>query len=106
MNHEEIIKYTGNEREGETKVEIQTEGLEYQHIRGFIETYNRWPCDLLSRSHKRSINGLDERDDTITRVKWKEDLVRKQKPYDISVTCRSAFGHMGEEREEKRVRGD
>lgn len=34
------------------------------------------------------LNALDERHDTITRIKWKEDVLD---------TCGSAFGHMGEE---------
>ena len=29
-----------------------------------------------------------------------------KKPYNVSDTCRGAFGRMGEKREEKRARGD
>ncbi len=41
-----------------------------------------------------------------TGIKWKEDLVHKQKPYDVSDTRGGVFGRMGEKRELKRARVD
>ena len=56
---------TGDEKGSrETNVEIQTERLEYQCLQDFIGLYTGVTTWYSSRSRKRSMKGLDKRDDT------------------------------------------